>query len=128
MAEIGRASTAMVSAHNRTRVSAVRLFPREKRKCLANFNGTFDKVRTIASAEWTMEVADCIAMSDAAITGRSTSVMVQASIPGTVALRCQVTLDNGEIYNQLFAVSVLCGPYFGDVLAVGPASLTVVAP
>lgn len=129
MAEIGRASTAMVSAHNRTRVSAVRLFPREKRQCLANFNGTFDKARTISAATWMLDVAVSVAMSDAAITGRSSSVMIEACYPGTVGLRCQVTLDNGEVYNQQFVVQVLWGPNYGDqTMPAGPTSLSVEAP
>lgn len=124
--ELGRVTRAYVSAYNRTRVHQARLYPREKRCLIADFNGALPVGRTIVSATWNMEVAYAVAMSAATIDGREARVMIEAVYRGRVDMRCHVTLDNGEVYNQLFAVQVLPGPWFGDENTVaGPTQLTV---
>lgn len=126
--EIGRVSRAYVSAHDRTRVHNTRLYPREKRCLVANFNGAIPAGRTIVTATWEMEVASSVSIASPSIAGRSAQVMIQACYRGMVCLRCQVVLDNGEIYNQLFVVQVLDGPYFGDeatATAPGPTQVSV---
>ncbi|KRG69130.1 hypothetical protein [Pseudoxanthomonas dokdonensis] len=127
--EIGRVSRAYVSAHTRERVHSTRLYPTEKRCLVANFNGAIPPGRTIVTAQWKMESACSVAMSSASIYGRSAQVMVQGVYRGWAYIKAQVTLDNGEIYNQLFVVEVLEGPYFGDEnsLAAGPTELTATA-
>lgn len=129
--DIGRVSHAYASAHDRTRVHSTRLYPREKRALVADFNGAIPRERTIVQAEWRMEVVCAAAMSNASIAAdqRSSQVMLQACYRGYTSIRCQVTLDNGEIYNQQFVIEVLAGPYFGDEnTAAGPQVLTVTEP
>lgn len=124
--EIGRVSRAYVSAHDRTRVHSTRLYPREKRCLVANFNGAIPAGRTIVTATWEMEVASSVSIASPSIVGRTAQVMIQACYRGMVGMRCQVVLDNGEIYNQLFVVQVLDGPYFGDeATAPGPTQVSV---
>lgn len=126
--ELGRQTRAFVSGYTRSRVHQSRLYPREKRCLVADFNGAIPAVRTIASATWNMEVACSIAMSSASIDGRAARVMVESVFRGWADLRCQVTLDNGEVYNQLFVIQVLDGPWFGDEISTaGPTQLTVTA-
>lgn len=123
--EIGRATRAYVSAHNRTRVHAVRLYPREKRCLVADFNGALPAVRSITSAVWDVDPAVAVAIADAAISDREAQVTVTAVWRGCDAIRCEVTLDSGEVYNQLFQVAVLDGPCFGDASGpTGPTRLT----
>jgi hypothetical protein len=124
--EIGRVSRAIVSAHNRTRVHNTRLYPREKRCLVANFNGAIPPGRSIVTATWEMEYASSVSIANPSIVGRSAQVMIQACYRGRQAMRCQVELDNGEIYNQLFLVEVLDGPYFTDeATAPGPTKVSV---
>lgn len=126
--ELGRETRAFVSGYTRSRVHQSRLYPREKRCLVADFNGAIPAGRTITSATWNMEVACSIAMSDASIDGRAARVMIEAVFRGWSSMRCQVTLDNGEVYNQQFQVHVLDGPWFGDETSIaGPTQLTVSA-
>lgn len=126
--ELGRETRAFVSGYNRSRVHQSRLYPREKRCLVADFNGALPAARSIVSATWNMEVACSVAMSDASIEGRAARVTIEAVFRGWADLRCQVTLDNGEVYNQQFTVRVLDGPWFGDETTVaGPTQLTATA-
>jgi hypothetical protein len=126
--ELGRVSRAYVSAHTRTRIHSMRLYPNEKRCLVADFNGAIPPSRSIVQAQWRMEVASSVGMSAPTIAGRAAQVMIQAAYRGCVGMKCQVTLDNGEVYNQLFVVEVMPGPYFGDENTVaGPTILTVTA-
>lgn len=126
--ELGRVTRAYVSGHYRTRVHESRLYAREKRCLVANFNGALPAGRSIASAVWDMSVIAAVGMATPSIVGREVRVLIEAVRCGCAYLRCEVTLDNGEVYNQLFAVTVLDGPSFGDQGAVaGPARLTVSA-
>lgn len=128
MTEIGRISTAYVSAHDRTRVHDTRLGPRETRPLKAVFNGAIAKGLTIASVTWEMDVVCSVAMSDGSITdgGRSAEVMITACFVGWTVIRCQATLSNGQKMPQLFRVQVMDGPYFSDeATAAGPQKITV---
>lgn len=128
MASLGRASKAYVSAYDRTRVVSVRLYPTETRQLVADFNGALEADRTISQAVWDMYIQGYATMADGAIDGRSTSVLLTANYRGQVAVRCQVTLDNGEVMNQLFAIEIFEGPLWnGDPPATGPSRITVSA-
>lgn len=124
--EIGRVSRAYVSAHTRTRVHSTRIYPTEKRCLVADFNGAIPVGRTITQVTWRMETAGSVAMSNPSVVGRAAQVMIQGTYRGWAAMKAQVTLDNGEIYNQLFHLEVVEGPYFGDEnsLVSGPLVLT----
>lgn len=127
---IGRVSRAYVSAHDRTRVHHVRLRPQEKHRLIADFNGALPAQRTIVSAVWQMETASAIGMGAASILdgGRAAQVLIEAVERGQhVYMRCQATLDSGEVYTQVFRVDVLDGPVFGDAGAIGPTRLTATA-
>lgn len=130
MADLGRATRAYVSAYNRGRVVDVRLFPTESRQLVSDFNGAMEAGRTIESAVWDMDPAGCAGIASGAIAEnqRSTSVLLTASRAGRTQVRCQVTLDNGEVLNQLFVVGVLTGPLWpGDAAPSGTTRITVTA-
>lgn len=121
-------ATAYASAYQRGRVCEVRLYASEKRPLVANFVGILGATPAIASALWETLDTSIVAMTDAAISGNTTSINVAAGYPGTAAVRCTVTLDSGARYVQQFAVSVLGAPRFaGDVFAEGTTSLTATA-
>lgn len=124
--EIGRVTRAYVSAHDRTRVHVSRLRRGEKRCLVANFNGALPATATIARAEWRLAGGGTVAISDGEIVGREARVTVQARYSGATAVRCEVTLANGEIYNQVFEVDVADGPSFGDTPPAAGASVIIV--
>jgi hypothetical protein len=68
-------------------------------------------------------------MSDAAIDGRTTRVQIKAQYGGTGTFKCEATMDNGEVYTQVFNICVRNGWWgrFGDegAPAQGPTVLTV---
>ena len=124
---IGRVSNAYASAHDRTRVHATRLYPREQRRLVTNFNGLMPEGELIESAQWDMVVASSVNMSDPQIADdqRSVSCLIQACYRGVITIRCQVTTDVGNIYNMLHKVSVYSGPWFGDEnTATGPIQIS----
>lgn len=114
MAEIGQVSRANVSAHTRARIHYTRIYPTEKRALVANFNGIIPAGAAITQAQWRMEYAFAVAMINATATTRETQVMVQGVYRGRASIKAQVTIDNGDTYNQLFVVEVEAGPWFGD--------------
>lgn len=132
--ELGRVTRAYVSAYTRERIHQSRLFPQERRCLIANFNGALPPGRTIAQAQWDIEAPYAVAISDAFIAedgnfaGRETGVTLQSVWKGDQVLRCQVTMDNGEIYTQLFYIQCLWRGWFGDQMpAAGPSRLVVTA-
>lgn len=128
--EHGRVTRAYVSGYQRDRVHRSRLVRGERRCLVANFNGAIPPERTIASATWRCDQNQAIYMDNARITGRETAVDITAQIGAGGRVKCEVTLDNGEIYNQLFVVRVMSAPWFvGEQTSYsqGPTVLTVTA-
>jgi hypothetical protein len=129
MTELGRATRAYVSAYDRARPHQSRLFRFEKRRVIANFNGTLDQDRTITSATWRTDCPEVGVMSDPQITTdrRETSIMFASQLSGWANLRAEVTLDDGSIYNQVYRVNVReASWYFPEVnIQVGPFTVTV---
>lgn len=128
MTDLGRATRAFVSAYDRSRAVGVRLYPTETRALVADFNGAFSADRTIVTAVWDLDPAGYAGMASSAIAEdqRSTSVQLTAGRQGRVRMRCQVTLDNGEVMNQLFVVDVLPGPLWaGDAPPPSTTRITV---
>lgn len=129
--EYGRATRAFVSGYQRDRVHQSRLVRGEKRCLVANFNGAIPPGRTIASAIWRCDQPYAVAMAAGRIfeNDRSTAVDITAQYGNRARIKCQVTLDNGEVYNQLFMVRVFTSPWFqGETQpAAGPYDLTVTA-
>lgn len=133
MADLGRATTAYVSGYQLDRVHQARMVRGATRSLVANFNGAIPPGSLIASATWRCLVPQSIAMSDAVISEdqRSTSVKIAAQIGCGTTVKCQVTLDTGEIYNQVYWLRVFTSPWFmGEVSppATGPYELTITAP
>ncbi|XQA72078.1 hypothetical protein ACM9XA_11305 [Xanthomonas sacchari] len=127
--EIGTVSRAYVSAHDRTRIHQINVPPGERRCVVADFNGALPPGRSIAAAEWRLSSLGVASMSGAAIpSAREAQVQVQVGYPGTVALRCVATLDNGEVYVQRYMIVVPVMPFFGDeTVQYGPQVLSAVA-
>lgn len=128
--ELGRTTRAYVSGYQRARMHRSRLVRGEKRCLVANFNGAIPPARTIQSVTWRTNQPQAAYMADAGIVtgGREVRVDVTAGA-GCALVKCEVTLDNGEVYNQLFDISVQSGPWFeGETqLPTGPRTLTAVA-
>lgn len=129
MGDFGRVTTAFVSGYQRDRVHYGQLVRGEKRELVANFNGAFPLDRTIASVTWRTNQNYCTYMADPVIDGRTVKVTVTAQQGLASVIKCQVTLDNGEVYNQLFALRVIASPWFqGEgVPPNGPQELTATA-
>lgn len=128
--ELGRTTRAYVSGYQRTRVHRSRLVRGEKRCLVADFNGAIPAARSIASVTWRATNPSAAFMADAGVVegGRSARVDVTAGA-GCSRIKCEVTLDNGEVYNQLFEVASQSGPWFQgeSALQTGPYELTAVA-
>lgn len=128
--EIGTTSRANASAHYRTRIHAVRLMLGERRCLVANFGGAISSARTITKATWRADYGFVALMANARIESdsRSTAVDLTANWLGDSMIRCEATLDNGEVYIQPFRVDVSGDPIFMPVSqGNGPTALTVTA-
>lgn len=110
--DLGRTTTAYVSGYDRTRVHVANLVRGEQRTLLANFNATVPVGSTIASATWRTTQNWVALMSGGTIDGRTTSVDLQAGWGGLALVKAEVTLDTGEVYNQVFRIQVQSAPYF----------------
>lgn len=126
--ELGRITRCYVSGYTRNRVHDSRLVRGELRCLVANFNGAVDKSRTIVSVTWRMNPSLCVAMSNARIeaNAREVAVDIRAIWTGEAAIKCEATMDNGEIYTQLFRIDVSDSPWFDGEYptASGPTVLT----
>lgn len=129
--EYGRVTRAFVSGYQRDRIHYSRIVRGEKRCLVANFNGAIPAGRTIASAIWRCDQPFAVAMANGRIfeNSRSSAVDITGQYGAGARIKCQVTLDNGEVYNQLFIVRVLNSPWFQGETApsAGPYDLTVTA-
>lgn len=125
---IGRVTNAYASAHDQTRVHAVRLYPRALRTLKTHFNGILMPEELITYAQWDMVVASSVNISNPTISDdqKSASCTLQACYRGVITLRCQVTTDQSNVYNMLHQVSVYSGPWYGDeATATGPIQISV---
>lgn len=128
MTDSGRETRAYVSAFDRSRVHQSRLYRFEKRRLVANFGALLGE-RQIRCATWSIDRPEIGVMSDPQISddARETSVMFAAQLGGWATVRCQITLDSGEQYVQVFRVNVRQASWFVDdaPLSNGPFSLRV---
>lgn len=130
--ELGLVTRANVSAYQRGRVHHSRLVRGEKRCLVANFNGAVDPARTITGVTWRCEQPYYVGMANARIIAsgkfayREAAVDITAQLQGYAWLKCEATLDNGELYTQVFTVLVMATPYFyGEAIpTLGPYTLT----
>lgn len=133
--EIGRVTRANVSGYQRARIQNSRLVRGEQRCLVANFNGAIDPARTIASVTWRCEQPYYVAMANARIpnggqfANREAAIDITAQLQGLAWIKCEATMDNGEIYTQAFTVCVIQTPYFyGEAIpVVGPYTLAAQA-
>jgi len=128
MTDSGRETRAYVSAFDRSRVHQSRLYRFEKRRLVANFGALLGE-RQIRCATWSIDRPEIGVMSDPQISddARETSVMFAAQLGGWATVRCQITLDSGEQYAQVFRVNVRHASWFVDDAQIsnGPFSLRV---
>lgn len=104
--ELGRSTRCYVSAFQRDRVHVSAVSRGETRCLVADFNGALPKARTIQSVTWKCALGFPVVMSNAAINGRSTKVDIHAQASGCACFKCEATMDNGEVYAQLFRIDV----------------------
>ena len=92
---------------------------------MANFRALVPAGVTIDRAVWDMDDLAPVAMADAAIDGPASQVTITSVDEGSTAIRCEVELSDGQVFNHLFVVYVEEGPVFaGDsVQPGGPARL-----
>lgn len=133
MPEIGRATRSYVSAYDLARPHSVRVYRFAKRRLIANFNGCIPLENTIASATWRIDAPEIAIISapQLSVDLRETSVMLASQLGGWANIRCEITLDDGSIYNQVYRVNVREASWFFDdatLIVAGPYSVTVVAP
>lgn len=126
--EHGRTTRAYVSGYDRARVHRSRLVRGDRRCLIADFNGAIPLSRRIVSATWRTNQAYASILSDARIVGREVAVDMTAG-SGLARIKCVATLDNGEVYSQLFIVRVIGGPWLqGEASpSAGPNELAATA-
>jgi hypothetical protein len=114
--DLGRETRAYVSGYNRSIWHESTLCQQERRQLVAAFNGAMPVGAKTVKAVWRIESPCAIAMAGAAIDAsqRSARVAIVAAQVGIDWVRCQVTMDNGGVLNQIFRVGVVGGPYFED--------------
>lgn len=129
--DVGRVTRCYVSAYQRDRVHNSRLIRGESRCLVAEFNGAIGPARTITSVTWRCQWPMYAIMSNARVqsSGRSVAVDILANWPGRAWLKCEATLDNGEVYTQLFHIAIADAAWFAEeqATAQGPTSLTATA-
>lgn len=127
MSDPGRATRAYVSAYDRARVHKAILYRFEKRRLVANFRSLLQG-RQIRCTTWHIDAPEIGVISDPQIDEDryESSVMFRAQLGGWATLRCDIMLDTGEEYNQVFRVNVREASWFKDDLALtsGPYSVS----
>lgn len=130
--ELGRATRCYVSGFQRNRVHECRIVRGELRCLIADFNGALPKGQLIASATWRCWNGSVAVMSNARIKDdqRETAIDLMAALPGGGMVKCEVTNDHGEVYNQLFRIIVGDGYWFNSEQnpGQGPLILTATVP
>lgn len=119
---MSRATTAYVGKYQLDRVHEVRLFANAKVTLTTSFHAL--ELGQIQSATWYTSSPWSTVLSAPSIQDGRARVKVQAAIPDMSILRCEVTFNNGEVYNQLWRVYVNDAPYFNNPVAQGPQSVS----
>lgn len=128
--DLGRSTRIVVSGYARTRIHDTRLVRGEKRALVITLKGAIPSARTIASARWQCDDGTTVVMSNPRLSDdqKETAIDLLAAWPGCAALKCTMTLDNGEVMAQLAAASVTDAYYFNEGSSpAGPTDLTVTA-
>jgi hypothetical protein len=128
--ELGRTTRAFVSGYTLDRVQVVRAARTQRRCLVADFNGAIPVGRQITSVTWRCNSPWITILDTPSISANGRAAQVNAILGncGFGHVKCSVTLDNGEIYTQVFEVRVVDAPYFAEPYqAPGPYELTVTA-
>ncbi len=125
---MSRDSVALVSAYNREYVLDMALYPRETRRLAADLRAVIAPGETITQAVWQMEVPGYVSMGSGLLGGTLTSVLMTAAVAGLTVIRCQVTTSAGNVYPQLFRVTVKDGPWLGDPQTAGGPTVITLTP
>lgn len=82
-----------------TRISDVRIMAGQKSTFELNFNASIDVGRTISSVKWSSDSSFAFTHDDGSILNdaRSTTVNLTGTDGGAGFLRCEATLDNGDV-------------------------------
>lgn len=118
-----RINTAYVSAYQLDRVKQTDLYANAKVTLTCNWGGVLDG-RTISSVTWFTDSPWSTVLSSPAITNKLTTVNLQAALPGESILKCEATLSDGSVVNQLWRVNVPMTPMQGQPVAQGPESVS----
>lgn len=125
---LSRVTRAYASGADRSRVHVGQVWRKESRTVTADFAGLLPAGTSIASATWTVRSPWLVSISDAAISGKTTSVTAAFQYGGCAWMRAVITTNTGETYTQTFEFTVRDCPDFDDENpSAGPYSLTVSA-
>ena len=128
MNDLGRVTTAYVSAYQRWRVHSADIYGGEVRTLVGNFNGAMPVGDTITGVRWDTWNNYVVWMGDGVIeTGlRSVSLDIRAQYAGRAIVRCKVTTAGGGVYVTNYRINVNPSVYYGDEAWVtGPSSVAV---
>jgi len=123
---MSRVSKAYVSGYTRTRIASVRLLPTEARSLVADFGAALEPEQEIVQARWQLDVSGTATLAAPVITldGKQTSCTLTGFRWGCVACRCTVTLNDGGILTQLYAVEVADSNFVLDPIPGGGIDVT----
>ena len=123
--ELGRTTRAYVSGYDRARIHQVRVRRQERRCLVADYNGAIPPSRSIVAAEWRCTSPWVARMEAPVINDREAQVTVDFQLGGFCAIRCTATLDNGEVYSQVFECQVRDSPGFFEDVPINAGSFVV---
>lgn len=123
---MARISTATVSKYQRDRIHASHVLRGEKFTLSANLAGAVDPAATISAVTWRVNKPQSIILGTATRSAKSTAVTTTAGYGSGAVLKCQCTLSDGSVIEQLFRVRVSDQPYFFDetMPVTGPSSVS----
>lgn len=121
-----RISTATVSKYQRDRIHASHVMRGEKFTLSTNLAGAVDPNATITAVTWRVNNPQSLILASATRAAKSTTLTTTAGYGTGATIKCQCSLSDGSIVEQLFRVRVTDYPYFmGETLPVtGPFSVT----
>lgn len=125
---MSRAFTGYVSRYQRSRVWSQEFYRTEKFTLIADFTGALLDGVTIESAVWQSFNNANVILGTAVAFEKKTEVECTAGLEPGSAVKVEVTLSDGSIMNQLFAVNVRSSPWFCEdtVPAQGPCHVTAI--
>lgn len=127
-----RVTTAYVSQYQRSRIHQSDFVRGEQTTFHAQFNGALDEGVLIDEVTWFTGTPWAVILSNPQIATdrRSVSVDVTIGYAGPGDLKCVVTLDNGQVRNQLYRITIMDNPFVEGESApsAGPNSVTATIP